>query len=155
MSCAKLRASLLFWPWLDPCLLWLTNVVWLINSTRFESKTRLFTLERLYPSPLLEVPNNIGSGKKICVWRIFGSERNFESSKNVGSKTIVGLQKKFVSKKNLGLKIFLVQKNFWSKKKFGVKKNFGTEFFFGLVGGLVAGWLPGVGGLGQKGSLNA
>ena len=26
LSCAKLK---LFWPWLDPCLFWMTNMVWI------------------------------------------------------------------------------------------------------------------------------
>ena len=65
--CQALGKLNLFWPWLDPCLLWLAKhgfglPIWLINFTKFESK--VFNLNWLYPLCLVEVSEskrNIGS----------------------------------------------------------------------------------------------
>ena len=70
-----------------------------MNLTRLESKTRVFILENLYPSSLVEVPKNIGS-KTFGFEENFWSERNFGSTKNFGPQNILG-QKKIGSVKKL------------------------------------------------------
>ena len=69
-----------------------------MNPTRLESKTRVFILERLYPSSLVEVPNNIGS-KSFWFEENFWSRTKFGDPKKISVQNNCGLVKIFESEK--------------------------------------------------------
>ena len=97
----------LFWPRLDPCLPWLTNMVLICHFGLWISQNLspiCSVWKGFIPRGSLQVQKNIGFYKK------FGSKRNFGSTKILGLKPLCAYWKNFVRKK------------FWSEKNLGKKK---------------------------------